>query len=104
MFASLCCSFLLYPVKKEANVSDDGSIHRQSSRIVVDTALYDLLGVPSDATPSEIRKAYYKKARLLHPDKNPDDDQAHAKFQELGNAYQVIHQSRLVFRPPLWTR
>ncbi|KAK7202452.1 X-domain of DnaJ-containing-domain-containing protein [Myxozyma melibiosi] len=57
---------------------------------VVDTTYYDCLGVAPDATALEIKKAYRKKAILLHPDKNPNDESAHAKFQEVGEAYQIL--------------
>ncbi|KAK9463257.1 X-domain of DnaJ-containing-domain-containing protein [Lipomyces oligophaga] len=56
----------------------------------VDTTYYDCLGVAPDANALEIKKAYRKKAILLHPDKNPGDETAHAKFQEVGEAYQIL--------------
>jgi len=56
----------------------------------VETALYDVLGVAPDATSSQIKKAYFLKARLYHPDKNPDDPVAEEKFKEVSSAYQVL--------------
>lgn len=55
-----------------------------------DSDFYDLLEVPRTATPEQIKKQYYILARKYHPDKNPNDPEAHAKFQKLGEAYQVL--------------
>ncbi|KAI9894775.1 MAG: hypothetical protein M1814_002132 [Vezdaea aestivalis] len=62
---------------------------------VVDTAYYDVLGVKTDATALEIKKAYRKLAIIHHPDKNPDDATAHEKFQAIGEAYQVLSSQDL---------
>lgn len=51
---------------------------------------YAALGVPKDADATAIKKAYRKLARTMHPDHNPGDDAAEAKFKEIGEAYSVL--------------
>ena len=52
--------------------------------------LYDTLGVAKSASHDEIKKAYRKLARQYHPDRNPGDDAAEAKFKEVQTAYDVL--------------
>ena len=51
---------------------------------------YDVLGVSKDASADEIKKAYRKKAKELHPDRNKDDPQSEAQFKEANEAYEVL--------------
>jgi molecular chaperone DnaJ len=51
---------------------------------------YAALGVTKDATAEQIKKAYRALARSSHPDANPDDPKAEARFKDIGEAYAVI--------------
>ena len=51
---------------------------------------YRVLGVSKNADKSEIKKAFRKAARKYHPDLNPDDGAAEAKFKEINEAYEVL--------------
>ena len=51
---------------------------------------YTLLGVSKNAGDAEIKRAFRKKARQYHPDRNPDDANAESKFKEVQEAYDTI--------------
>ena len=51
---------------------------------------YDVLGVDSNASQDEIKKAYRKKAMEYHPDRNPDDPEAEQKFKQASEAYDIL--------------
>jgi hypothetical protein len=76
-----------YMEKEQAELA---STERQGSKSVADMELYDLLDVPSSATTKEIKRAYFGKAKIWHPDKNPNDPEAADKFRALHGAYQTL--------------
>ena len=51
---------------------------------------YEVLGVQKSASAEEIKRAYRKAAMKYHPDRNPGDKEAEAKFKEVGEAYEVL--------------
>ncbi|MEH2063603.1 MAG: DnaJ C-terminal domain-containing protein [Nostoc sp.] len=51
---------------------------------------YAILGVSKTATPEEIKQAFRKLARKYHPDVNPNNKQAEARFKEVSEAYEVV--------------
>lgn len=51
---------------------------------------YQILGVPKQASPQEIKKAFRKLAAKYHPDKNPGDQAAEEKFKEINEANEVL--------------
>lgn len=63
---------------------------QSSSSSSNDKSLYEILGVERTATQPEIKKAYHKLALRLHPDKNPDDEDAKEKFQQLQKVISIL--------------
>jgi len=59
-------------------------------KLDVEDGLYEVLGVSTEATQAEIKKAYMKLALKLHPDKNPGDEAAKERFQTLQRIYAVL--------------
>ncbi len=55
---------------------------------------YKILGVERTASESEIKKAFRRLAKQYHPDHNPDNPQAEARFKELNEAYEVLSDSK----------
>ncbi|XP_012574994.1 chaperone protein dnaJ 6-like [Cicer arietinum] len=81
--------------KSRVSVSDDddeemdSDINGSSSNQNENT-LYQVIGVEKTASQQEIKKAYYKLALRVHPDKNPGDEEAKAKFQQLQNVISIL--------------
>ena len=61
-----------------------------SARDYAEKDYYAALGVPTDASAAEIKKAYRKRARQHHPDANDNDAKAEARFKEISEAYDVL--------------
>lgn len=55
---------------------------------------YEILGVKREATPDEIKRAYRALAKKYHPDRNPEDSTAEAKFKEVQQAYATLSDAK----------
>lgn len=59
---------------------------------------YKILGIEKDAGETEIKKGYRKQALVNHPDKNPDDPEAEARFKDVGEAYATLSDTEKKYR------
>ena len=55
---------------------------------------YNILGISKNASDKDIKAAYRKLARKLHPDVNPEDSRAQEQFKKVNEAYQQVKQER----------
>ncbi|KAL7585314.1 hypothetical protein Lser_V15G42522 [Lactuca serriola] len=78
--------------EEDMEVDDEQQQQNQgnSSSLSNDNSLYEILGVERTVTQQEIKKAYHKLALRLHPDKNPDDEDAKEKFQQLQKVISIL--------------
>jgi hypothetical protein len=88
MWSPVDCQWENYSMTEEAK--ELSSPRKRQSTSVRDNSYYQILGVSSDASSKEIKRSYYRKAKDVHPDKNPDDEDAAEKFLALHTAYQTL--------------
>ncbi len=81
-----------WETRKQANYASREQSRREQSSINQEELMTAsiTLGIPINSSISEIKKAYHSLAMQTHPDKNPDDQNANAKFQEIESAYQKL--------------
>jgi molecular chaperone DnaJ len=63
---------------------------KEESRVASKEDYYEMLGIQRDVSADQMKKAYRKLAMKYHPDKNPGDDAAEARFKEISEAYEVL--------------
>jgi len=76
-----------YSVDDETESLLNGETTRTS---VQNSTYYNILGLKPSSTSKEIKKSYYSKAKDVHPDKTPGDEDAAAQFIQLPKAYQLL--------------
>lgn len=65
-----------------------------SGKDYVEKDYYKVLGVPKDASATEIKKTYRKLAREFHPDANKGDTKAEDRFKDISEAYDVLSDDK----------
>ncbi|WCJ33943.1 Chaperone protein dnaJ 6 [Euphorbia peplus] len=75
---------------EQVEMEDDEHQDNYTSSSENDMNLYEVLGVERTASQQEIKKAYHKLALRLHPDKNPDDEDAKENFQQLQKVISIL--------------
>ena len=85
-------TWIVYSLSQEREEikKQQSTMGSSSTSSVVDMTYYDILNVPIDASSSTIKRAYYAKAKDVHPDKNPNDEEAETKFLQLHQAYTTL--------------
>ena len=76
--------------RSAAMAADAPARAHEVGRTMPERDYYEVLGVARDATPEAIKKAYRGLARKYHPDVNPGDKTAEAKFKEVQQAYDIL--------------
>jgi len=76
--------------KNKSSTTEEDDIGMDNDGPSCDSSLYEVIGVERTATSQEIKRAYHKLALRLHPDKNPDDEEAKEKFQHLQKVMSIL--------------
>ncbi|OAY40538.1 chaperone protein dnaJ 6 [Manihot esculenta] len=74
----------------ELEEEEEGQNENLNQSSTDEKSLYEVLGLERTASQQEIKKAYYKLALRLHPDKNPGDEEAKEKFQQLQKVISIL--------------
>lgn len=80
------------PPRRDEPESPKSALNRRYPVPETRSAAFAVLGIPASATSREIKKAYHHGALLLHPDKNPtNQDEATVRFQQLQKAFNILN-------------
>ncbi|PIM99511.1 Molecular chaperone (DnaJ superfamily) [Handroanthus impetiginosus] len=77
-------------LEEEDEEMKEGQEYNNGSSSSNEKSLYEILGVDKGASQQEIKKAYHRLALRLHPDKNPNDEEAKEKFQQLQKVISIL--------------